>query len=476
MRSSRHTLLLVLSALSTVATLPAVGCHKQPAQTAPADLSVARLSPEQAAAAKLQVEPAAERQIGAGVRTTGRVVLRDLDTAHVFSPVTGRVVRIEAALGAYVMARAPLAVIASPDVGQAFADLEKANADSRPPAPSSSGSASCSRRRRRRARIGSGASGRRQGPRRAGARAAQGPAAARAAPTGEAQEYMLRAPIDGEVVARNVTPGVEVQGQYAGGTVVELFTIGELDTSGCGRRVRDGPRRASRRARRCIEVVCLSGRDVRRRGSTGSPARSTPRRGPRKVRCALANPDRELKPEMYATVTIAAGGTTRWPCRAAALLRLGDQTVVFVERERARRPACRFERRPVAVDEEGSGGVTCPSRAGSAAGDRVVTSGGILLSGMIRVTERLVRAAVNAPVVIIAASLVLLGGGVYAYHRLDIEAYPNPVPPMIEVITQPTAGAPRRSSATSPCRSRSALAGMPGSSTSARSRCSGCPT
>ena len=28
---------------------------------------------------------------------------------------------------------------------------------------------------------------------------------------------------------RNVNPGAEVQGQYGGGTAVELFTIGELD-------------------------------------------------------------------------------------------------------------------------------------------------------------------------------------------------------------------------------------------------------
>ena len=32
----------------------------------------------------------------------------------------------------------------------------------------------------------------------------------------------------GEVIARTVNPGVEVQGQYSGGAAVELFTIGEL--------------------------------------------------------------------------------------------------------------------------------------------------------------------------------------------------------------------------------------------------------
>ena len=43
------------------------------------------------------------------------------------------------------------------------------------------------------------------------------------------QEFVLRAPIEGEVIARNVNPGAEVQGQYSGGTAAELYTVGELD-------------------------------------------------------------------------------------------------------------------------------------------------------------------------------------------------------------------------------------------------------
>src|SRR5205814_5007513 len=36
---------------------------------------------------------------------------------------------------------------------------------------------------------------------------------------------------------------------------------------------------------------------------------------------------------------------------------------------------------------------------------------------------------------VLAASILLYG--LYCYENLDIEAYPNPVAPMIEVITQP---------------------------------------
>src|SRR6202000_761550 len=46
------------------------------------------------------------------------------------------------------------------------------------------------------------------------------------------QTYTLTSPVDGEVLMRNISPGIEVQGQYSGGTAQELFTIGELDRVG----------------------------------------------------------------------------------------------------------------------------------------------------------------------------------------------------------------------------------------------------
>ena len=49
----------------------------------------------------------------------------------------------------------------------------------------------------------------------------------------------------------------------------------------------------------------------------------------------------------------------------------------------------------------------------------------------------LVDKALHLPVVVVALALALLGVGVASYVQLDIEAYPNPVAPMIEIITQP---------------------------------------
>jgi hypothetical protein len=57
--------------------------------------------------------------------------------------------------------------------------------------------------------------------------------------------------------------------------------------------------------------------------------------------------------------------------------------VAFVEVSAPGAGVREFQRRPVAVGEEGGGGFV-PITRGITAGDRVVTSGGILLSGMIQ--------------------------------------------------------------------------------------------
>jgi cobalt-zinc-cadmium resistance protein CzcA len=51
--------------------------------------------------------------------------------------------------------------------------------------------------------------------------------------------------------------------------------------------------------------------------------------------------------------------------------------------------------------------------------------------------ERLVSAAVRAPFLVFMAALALVAIGIRSYTQLDIEAYPNPVAPMIEIIAQP---------------------------------------
>jgi cobalt-zinc-cadmium resistance protein CzcA len=51
--------------------------------------------------------------------------------------------------------------------------------------------------------------------------------------------------------------------------------------------------------------------------------------------------------------------------------------------------------------------------------------------------QKLVAAALRMPFIVISTVVVIIIAGLGAYRALDIEAYPNPVPPLVEVITQP---------------------------------------
>ena len=49
----------------------------------------------------------------------------------------------------------------------------------------------------------------------------------------------------------------------------------------------------------------------------------------------------------------------------------------------------------------------------------------------------IVRIALRFQTVVLFLAVVILAAGLWAYSQLDIEAYPNPVAPMVEIITQP---------------------------------------
>jgi cobalt-zinc-cadmium resistance protein CzcA len=51
--------------------------------------------------------------------------------------------------------------------------------------------------------------------------------------------------------------------------------------------------------------------------------------------------------------------------------------------------------------------------------------------------QKLVAFALRMPFIVLSCATLLCIAGLAAYRELDIEAYPNPVPPMIDIITQP---------------------------------------
>src|SRR5213592_182997 len=76
--------------------------------------------------------------------------------------------------------------------------------------------------------------------------------------------------------------------------------------------------------------------------------------------------------------------------------------------------------------------------------------------------RRLIEWAVKSPLIVILLTLALAGGGMYAFLHVNIEAYPDPAPAIIEVIAQyPGASAEEvERQVTIPLEV--ALAGMPG--------------
>jgi cobalt-zinc-cadmium efflux system membrane fusion protein len=369
-----------------LAAAPLGGCKSAPAATNPQGQPAEGevwLTAQQIRDAKVQLEPVGQHAVGNEIITSGKVSFDDLRVAHVFSPVTGRVKRILAQPGERVKKGAPLAQIESPDVGNAFADYGKAQADlvaaehdfrrqkelfeahagsqrDYESAEDNYGKAKAEMERaRQKARLLRGGSA-----------------------EGVTQDFVLRAPIEGEVISRAVNPGAEVQGQYSGGAAVELFTVGELDSVWVFADVFEMDlARVRKDAPVSIKVVAYPDKAFAGKVDWISDALDPTSRTAR-VRCSLPNPGRELKPEMYATVAISVAAPSVPALPRAALLRIGDQTVVFVQNGSAPDGRVKFTRRIVAVNED-EGADYVPIVRGVGRGDQVVTSGAILLSGML---------------------------------------------------------------------------------------------
>jgi len=84
---------------------------------------------------------------------------------------------------------------------------------------------------------------------------------------------------------------------------------------------------------------------------------------------------------MYATVSIATPPRKALVVPRSAVLHVGEERVVFVQSGTTENGLLRFQRRRVVVDE--SEGDPVVVKSGLQAGDGVVVSGALLLSGML---------------------------------------------------------------------------------------------
>lgn len=363
-------------------TLLPLACKERAAEVAPAAPGgEVWLNEKQVADARLAIEAVRVRPVGSPVVAPARVAFNDLQVAHVFSPVAGRVIQVLAQPGDRVRKGTALATVHSPEIGQAVADLARARADL----------VLAEQEERRQQDLFDARAGSRRDLESAVAAAARARAEfgradekarlLRSEGLAGKQEFEIRSPIGGDVISRNINPGMELQGQYSGGQAVELFTVGESSAVWILADVFaiDVPRLAVGAPAR-VNLPAFPGRtfDGKVDWIAGAldPASRTAR-----VRITLPNAARELKPEMLGTVEIAGRTREALAVPRSAVLRLGEGRIVFVEEGRSPDGRARFVRRNVEVEEDGGEAVAVVR--GLEPGDKVVSSGAILLVGML---------------------------------------------------------------------------------------------
>jgi cobalt-zinc-cadmium efflux system membrane fusion protein len=356
----------------------AVGCTQSRAAT-PAALPAGEvwLTADEKAGAGIASVPVEQHDIDDVLVASGGVSFDEAHVAHVTSPVSGRVVRIDGALGEHIKKGQVLALIRSPDLGDATSDLAKAQAERI--------ATEHAYERAKVLREGGGASDAAVEQAQDAWRSAQAEleraqekVALLHAGQGVSENYSLLSPIEGTVLARTVTPGFEIQGTYSGGTLPELFTVGDLDDVWVFADIheKDLPRvHAGEHV-----SVSVTGVADRFEGQVDYVADMLdPQTRTARLRCTILNPAHRLEPEMYGTVRVSVAPIQALAVPRGAIMHLADQSLVFVERGPAPDGRTRYERLPVVVDESGAAPFV-PVEHGLEQGDRVVAIGADALS------------------------------------------------------------------------------------------------
>jgi cobalt-zinc-cadmium efflux system membrane fusion protein len=361
-----------------ILALLAVSCTPSRAATTPAlPPGQVWLTPDEIAGAAVTSVPVEPHDINDVLVASGRVSFDEAHVAHVTSPVSGRVVRIDGALGEPVKKGQVLALIRSPDLGDATADLAKAEAERI--------ATEHAYDRAKVLREGGGASDAAVEQAQDAWRIAQAEleraqekVALFHAGAGVTESYALTSPIAGTVLARTVTPGFEIQGTYSGGSLPELFTVGDLDDVWVYADIYENDL-ARVHAGEHVSVS-VTGVPERFEGQVDYVADMLdPQTRTARLRCTIPNPDHRLEPEMYGTVRVSVAAIQALAVPRSAVMHLADQSLVFVERGPAADGRMRYERLPVVVDESGDAPYV-PVEHGLDRGDRVVAKGAEALS------------------------------------------------------------------------------------------------
>jgi cobalt-zinc-cadmium efflux system membrane fusion protein len=311
-----------------------------------------------------KVEPPVERDLVLPARLTW-----DEDhTVRVFPPFAGRVTRLIAKVGDRVAAGQPLVEMMSPDFGQAQADARKAQADLALAAQA------LERQKDLNAHGVSAAKDLQQAEADdARARAEADRAVGRLSSYGHAVEsgnsFVLKSPVAGTIVERNLNPGQELRPDQPG---APLFVVTDPTRLWV---VIDATEADLPALKAGIALVITSNQfpddafagELTQLSDFVDPATRT-----LKARGVVPNSSRTLKGEMYVSARVKVPKGEYPTVNPKAVYLSGVRNYVFVRSEGAT-----FTRRPVRVAREADGRV--PVLSGLKEGDEAVVSGNLFL-------------------------------------------------------------------------------------------------
>jgi cobalt-zinc-cadmium efflux system membrane fusion protein len=368
-----------------------LGCTKDSVVTAPplppptvnSDKGTVHFPTNAPQLASIAVQTAQPRTL-AVTHVTGRLYWDDEKTVRIFTPVAGRVIALRAELGQTITNRTPLAEIDSPDFGQALANARTAV-----------GNLAAAQKVYARSQelLQHGAAAEKD------VEAAQAAYVAAVAERDRAEAvlanyggsdkstnsvYILRSPLAGVLVEKNITPGQELRADLMLANAPNLyapsFVVSDPTTLWLQLDVAESDLTSLQKGERLqISTAALPDRVfdgvVDNIGDTMDPTTRTI-----KVRGLVSNPDKLLKAEMYVMVEVVRNpdqtAQSGVEVSSKALFMKGGDSYLFIEESPGN-----FQRKLVKVGIEQDNKV--PVLDGVTAGQKVVIEGALLLQALV---------------------------------------------------------------------------------------------
>ncbi len=318
---------------------------------------------------RLAIAPVAQRDVQRNLVLPAVVEADPARLIKVLPPVAGRVMQLKVQLGERVTAGQPLVVIDSPDLGQAYSDYDRAKAGIILTRKNLD-------RQRGLAKIGGAAEKDLQQAENdyANAEAELRRSAARlkligvdADSTAQSRNVTVLAPMGGSIIELDVGPGA-----YWNDATQSLMTIADLNTIWVTANVPESDTTLVVKGQPVeVALPAYPGEVFKGNVLFVSDVVDTDTRRT-KVRIAFANPDRRLRPGMFANVTFFAPAQHIPVVPTSALILKDDLTQVYVETA-----PWTFQARTVDLGFQQGDQVAI--NGGLKAGERVVVKGGVLL-------------------------------------------------------------------------------------------------